>query len=281
MIRSPAKINFGLRISKKRDDGYHPLSTIFLPIDFYDHISIEKTNSDDIRITCTDPAIPTDESNICWKAADSFFRKAGIREGLKIDLQKNIPSGGGLGGGSSNAAAVLKWLNNEYPEKITESGLMDIAAETGADVPFFMIKEPCYAEGIGEILTQVDIPFLRNKSLLLVIPDINVCTADAFAEFDRSAEIKEKIDFREEIANISNPDEAKDIFINDFEGVIFSHHPDLREIKDTLYDTGAEFASMTGSGSVVYGIYSPENNANAALTGIGSRWTVIPANILF
>ncbi len=280
MIRTPAKINFGLSIGSKRDDGYHPLSTLFLRVGFYDLLLIEDLDEDNIRIICTDPDIPVDQSNICWKAAELFFEKTGIHRGLKITLQKNIPSGGGLGGGSSNAAAVLDWLFIRYPEKIEWIELMDLAVKTGADVPFFLMEGACFAEGIGEILTPVDIPFLKDRFVILVMPELNICTADAFAEFDRKSVLKDNIHFLDELEKVSGLKEAQNIFTNDFEDVIFPHYPQLREIKEMLISTGAEYASMTGSGSVIYGIYPSMLSADQALAGITNRYRAVRTEIL-
>ncbi|MFC1564402.1 4-(cytidine 5'-diphospho)-2-C-methyl-D-erythritol kinase [candidate division KSB1 bacterium] len=280
IIRSPAKINFGLWIGRKQDDGYHPISTIFLPVSLYDIVSIEKNRINEVKLICSDPSIPVDEGNICRKAADMFYRNTGIKEGITINLIKNIPAGGGLGGGSSNAAAVLEYLSSEHPDAVSGDELMKIARDIGADVPFFLMKRPCAAKGIGEILTPVDVSFLKGRFVVLVIPEFQVCTADAYAEFDRAGNIKIEPDFEAGINKFSSLKDAREIFINDFEEVIFPFYPQLKDIKTALYETGAAFASMTGSGSVMYGIYDSEIAAGNAQAGLSTGYRAVPAEII-
>lgn len=281
IIKAPAKINFGLWIGTKREDNYHPISSIFIPVSLYDVVNLEITKTTGIRFTANSSEIPDDKNNLCWKAAERFLSKAGLSSGVNINLEKNIPVEAGLGGGSSDAAAVLSGLSKLYPEAHSKKEIFGIAATLGADVPFFLQDSPCSAGGIGEILDPVD--FSRVFScpskagppqgfILLVVPSLSMCSADAYAEFDRQISGRPQkhggsqipVDYAEILQSLKSIADAKNSVANDFEPVLFPHYPELEEIKQKLYDAGAEYASLTGSGSVVYGMFLAEDNAKKA-----------------
>ena len=263
ILYAPAKINFGLWLGSRRDDGYHQISTIFVPISLYDTIHVELSEDPEITFECSDPALPAGSDNLCWKAAELFFRETGIKSGVYIKLEKAIPVEAGLGGGSSDAAAVLLCLSQLHPGMITNEKLISLAAQLGADVPFFLLQKTCAASGIGEILKPVDFPW--KCSILLVIPSYSISTADAYAAFDR--QLKDtplSVDYAEVLPSLDSLKDARETVRNDFEAVLFPQHPDLETIKRELYEAGADYASLTGSGSAVYGMFETEGSARKA-----------------
>ncbi|HEX8172636.1 MAG TPA: 4-(cytidine 5'-diphospho)-2-C-methyl-D-erythritol kinase [Thermoanaerobaculia bacterium] len=237
MRKSYAKINWSLRITGKRADGFHDLETIFQTISLHDTLTF--TPAPSLTLTCDDPAIPTDESNLVLRAA----RAVGATN-VAIDLCKRIPAGGGLGGGSSNAAAVLAEFGRT-------SILPDIALSLGSDVPFFLMGGTAYATGRGEVLTPM--APLSGIPLLLVLPEERVLTKEAFARITHySAPLG--IDAYRDFTN----------FTNDFEEPLFAIHPRLGDYKQRLYDAGATWAGMSGSGSTIAGAFADAASRDAA-----------------
>ncbi len=228
IIRSYAKINWSLRITGKRADGYHDLETVFQTISLHDDLTFRE--SDSWSLTCDDPTIPTDHTNLVLRAARAVSAKP-----LAIDLRKRIPAGGGLGGGSSNAAATLRALGEGRD-------LADIALSLGSDVPFFLTGGTAYATGRGEVITPLT-P-MSEIPLLLVLPEERVSTKDAYARITKYSEPLGIEAYREFAA-----------FTNDFEEPVFAMYPRLRELKARLYDAGAKWAQMSGSGSTLVGAF--------------------------
>ena len=174
--KSYAKINLGLHVVGKRSDGFHNIETIFHRINLFDELNIE--NSDDISISCSNPSIPTDGNNLCWKAVESLRKSLGVNNGAHITIKKNIPVGAGLGGGSSNAAAILMELPKMWNMSIEQSLLENLALQLGSDVPFFLLNSSAYAEGRGEVLQKIDltIPYW----IVLINPNIHISTPWAY-----------------------------------------------------------------------------------------------------
>src|SRR5258708_34872506 len=180
---APAKINVYLRIIGRRSDGYHLLDSLMIPVSLYDEIQVRiDEGSDGIALTCSDPAIPADETNLAYRAAALLCHECAVTPTIRLSLHKRIPAGAGLGGGSSNAAAVLKSLNTLLTLGLSEERLCQLGARLGADVPFFIPCRPARVEGIGEILTLV--PPLSHRWLVLVIPPFGVSTPWAYQQFD-------------------------------------------------------------------------------------------------
>ncbi len=262
-LKSFSKINVGLRILRKRGDGYHDLETIFYPVKLNDEILIEivksKTNFNSVLLRSNRSFIPLTKDNLCYKAVESFFKVFQIKDCFKvsIDLKKFIPVGGGLGGGSSNAAAVLKFLIRYFDVDVilNKKKILNLALSIGSDVPFFMVMKPCYAEGRGELMNVMP-DFKIDYNILIVNPNMHVSTAWAF----------EKINFKPGLSNqallknikVFNPDE-KDIFVNDFENIVFKKYEILKHIKDELIEMGAVYSSMTGTGATMYGFFEKNN----------------------
>ncbi len=258
MIAFPhCKINLGLSITAKRTDGYHELETVFYPVGLQDIVEIvhSNDNASEIQFSYTGLEIPGDaEKNLCVKAYHILKQDFPTIPAVKIHLHKNIPMGAGLGGGSSDGTAVLKLINNEFNLGLSTQQLINYAAQLGSDCPFFVQDHPCHATGRGEILKAFDCDLSAYK-IMLVHPGVHVSTAWAFGEL--TPHTKQKT-----IATIvAQPIETwKAELINDFEAAIFLAHPLLQEIKNELYKAGAIYASMSGSGSSLFGIFPATQN---------------------
>jgi 4-diphosphocytidyl-2-C-methyl-D-erythritol kinase len=249
------KINLGLRILRKRSDGYHDIETIFYPLPLCDVLEItnysEKERSATIPLAVTGIKLDGDGSNnLCIKAYKLLKKKFPGLPLVEINLHKEIPAGSGLGGGSADAAFTLKLLNKKFRLGLSDSQLMEFAFELGSDCPFFIINTPCYATGRGEVLEPFQMD-LSAYTIMLVNPGIHINTGQAFLSVKPITPEKKL----EEIVRL--PIERwKDELVNDFEQYIFQKHREIVDIKDRLYQAGALYASMSGSGSTVYGIFS-------------------------
>ncbi|MGQ0739608.1 MAG: 4-(cytidine 5'-diphospho)-2-C-methyl-D-erythritol kinase [Bacteroidota bacterium] len=248
------KINLGLRILRKRPDGYHDLETVFYPLPITDALEIiplashERSSSFPFSISGAGlMGHPT--SNLCVRAYKLLKKDFPRLPKVKMHLHKTVPSGAGLGGGSADAAFTLKLLNNMFGLGISTEQLLIYANELGSDCPFFIINKPCYATGRGEILEEVQSD-LSAYSFVVVNPGIHIDTGLTFLNITPAMPEKSVKDI------IRRPIQRwKDELHNDFEKVIFEKHPEIVELKDYLYSSGALYASMSGSGSTVFGIF--------------------------
>ena len=256
---SYSKVNIGLKVLSQRDDGYHNIYTIFQELNFGDSIDIEKRDCG-FKIIANVDWIPTNKSNICYKAYTEIKKEFSEVKGIHIKIDKKIPIGSGLGGGSANAAALLKGKKNIYKLEVTESKLEEIGSEVGADVPFFIRGKTQLGEGIGDKLTQL--PKAIIGTYLLVIPKISIRTEWAYSV------IKNRLNNQNKNAKLSsfiNEDYSSlQIFENDFEQIVIPAYPEIGAIKIKLLKLGARFASLSGSGSTVYGIFDDEASAKEA-----------------
>ena len=254
-----SKVNIGLKVLNQRDDGYHNICTIFQELNFGDSIYIEKRDQG-CKIISNVDWIPTDKSNICFKAYNEIKKEFSKVKGLCLKIEKKIPTGSGLGGGSANAAAVLKGINKIYKLKLTASKLEHIARKIGADVPFFIKGKTQLGEGVGEKLTQLHNTIIGTY--LLVIPKFSISTEWAYSI------IKNKLNDQDKKVNFSsffNGDYSSlQIFENDFERIVIPAYPEIGAIKIKLLKLGARFVSLSGSGSTVYGIFDDEASAKEA-----------------
>ena len=259
-IKSYAKINIGLKILDILPDGYHSLCTIMQEIDFYDSITIKPIKQHTIKITCDGPiSVPSDESNLCIKAAKLIFKNYNCHHGIHIFLHKNIPIGAGLGGGSSNAATVLRALNDIFNLKIKNRELKELAMELGCDVPFFINGGTQIAEGKGEILTPLNID-ISQYYFLLVFPSFQVSTKWAYSFFKK--DLPNTFDshkFRSFQASLDWK-----LFENDFENIIKSTYPEVVEIRRILEMNSSIFVSLSGSGSTMFGVFEDFLKADSA-----------------
>lgn len=264
-LRAFCKVNLCLEITGRRDDGYHDLATIFQTVSLADRVTVE-TQGAGIEVSVPEGGAPEGTANLCWEAADLYRRKRGWPEGVRINLRKGVPSGAGLGGGSSDAAAVLTALASLDDDAPPHAALAEIARQLGADVAFFLIGGTAIAAGRGDRVQALpDLPACR---IVLVRPDLHVSTAEAygmlseddFTDGSRAAAMGEAIE----------EDRAADIPPNVFNGfarVLEERWPVLGELKRALIDGGAVAAEITGSGSAVFGIF--DDHATAERCGRG------------
>jgi 4-diphosphocytidyl-2-C-methyl-D-erythritol kinase len=255
-----SKINLGLHVIRKRNDGFHELETLFYPLDLCDALEIIPAEDGKTAFTSGGIPIPEDGSdNLCVKAW-KILQKDYPVPAVKIHLHKMIPVGAGLGGGSSDAAFTLKVLNDLFDLKLSAEMLHQYAQQLGSDCSFFLQNSPVYATGRGEIMTSHPLS-LRGYSLVLVKPGVHVSTADAYAGITPGLPEKPL----REILSLP-PERWKDLLVNDFEKTILRRFPEIDNIKSLMYDLGAVYACMSGSGSSVFGIFRgkpPENISQA------------------
>lgn len=251
MIAFPnCKINLGLRILRKRTDGYHDLETVFYPLPFYDVLEIVHANDSSIRFSTTGLTVENGNDNLCVKAYELLKKDYPDLPLINMHLHKNIPMGAGLGGGSSDAAFVLTLLNKKFHLNISQEKLIAYALQLGSDCPFFIYNKPCYATGRGEIMEEVNID-LSSYSFVIINPGIHVSTARAFTGITptvTATSVKEV--FQQPLSTWKNE------LLNDFEQTIFPAYEEIKIIKETLYNYGAVYAAMSGTGSTVYGIFN-------------------------
>lgn len=247
-----AKINLGLHVVERLASGYHHIETLFYPIPLCDALEFEidtEARADSLELY----GIEIDSKqadNLVMKALNRMRQVAEI-PWLKIALLKRIPSGAGLGGGSSDAASMLQMLNEQFKIGLKREQLQAMALELGADCPFFLHNQPTLASGLGEVFTSVEAPKLSGLQIVLVKANIHIHTGKAYQSLSKvgphTPKLKEIIE-----APLSSWRES---LTNDFEEVVFAWHPQLQAIKDKLYQMGALYAAMSGSGSTIYGIF--------------------------
>ncbi len=245
------KINLGLNVISKRDDGYHNLETVFYPLPFYDVLEIIKSDNNQNELFISGIEIDGEqENNLCLKAYNLLKKDFPGLPFVKIYLQKNIPSGAGLGGGSADGAFMLKLLNEKFNLNLSEAQLLHYALQLGSDCPFFIINKPCFAQQRGEVLEKIELDFSPYK-ILLVNPQIYINTTWAFTQ------IKPSVPYLLISEIIQKPvSEWKQHLKNDFELPVFKAHPPIKKIKNDLYEMGAIYAAMSGSGSTMFGIFN-------------------------
>jgi len=257
-LRAYAKINLGLLVHDKRPDGFHNIETVFHRIDLFDEIRLEE--SDSVQVLSTDQKAPSGEANICYKATTLLQEHLRIRNGVKISIRKNIPVGAGVGGGSSDAATVLRALPEFWGLSIDDASLQKLALQLGSDVPYFLGDGSAVGRGRGEILEyfDLDIPY----AILVCYPNIHVSTAWAYQHVTpppakRDVNLKEVL-----VKGMHDPSSLGVNLPNDFEPAVFKEFPVVSNVKEMMMRGGAVFALMSGSGSSVYGVF---DRADAAL----------------
>jgi len=254
--RAYGKINLGLRILRKRSDGYHDIETVFHQIDLFDELSF-RLHESDILLTSTNPQLPADNSNLCVKAANLLRDLTGVQEGVEIHLKKNIPMGAGLGGGSSDAAATLLTLARLWNLELSPEELHTLAAALGSDVPFFLLGNTAYATSRGEQLEPMNLHF--PYWIVLVAPPVHVSTAWAYKMLRRDEHAAPPAGFKSVLLeHTHNHQLLSQTLTNDFEQVVFEIHPEIRGIKNAMLNEGADVALMSGSGSSVFALTKSE-----------------------
>jgi 4-diphosphocytidyl-2-C-methyl-D-erythritol kinase len=257
--RSPCKVNLLLNILGKRPDGFHELETVMHPVAVYDELSFSRGGTG-IQLSCNSPGLPTDSTNLVHRAAAIFLERAKIKEGIRIDLQKRVPVGGGLGGGSANAAVTLLVLNELYGNPLSD--LHDLAAQLGSDVPFFLQSRPALATGRGEKIEPLDFfPALKGKWFLLIYPGFGVPTAWAYKHLEPpygrpggAAELIKALNLNLQLSAFS-------LFHNSLEAPVLRKYPLLQLFQEFLRANGALAALMSGSGSTTFAICADEPQA--------------------
>lgn len=271
-ISSYAKINFGLQVLNKRSDNFHNINTLFARISLKDIIYIEESEKNEILFT-NDTKIPL-EDNLVYKVIIDFKRRFNIADNFRITINKKIPMGGGLGGGSSNAAYVLGTLAKLYKVEKDWKNISIIAQKIGSDVPFFLKSGLAIGQSRGEMLKYFRAIF--PYTILVVNPNLSISTPTAFAELNRTEEVGRVLDFQNLfLRGLENPIIWQEFIVNDFEKVIFDKYPELGEIKSSLYKNGAEFALMSGSGSTLFGVFKDEETARNAEKQFSNYFTYI------
>lgn len=280
ILKSPAKINLGLKIIKKRDDGYHEIETIFQMLSLFDTLTFSNLQSGIVLKTNQDK-LPVDETNLVVKAAKLLQQETGTQKGAEIFLEKKIPVGAGLGGGSGNAAFTLMGLNNLWELHLKKKDLMKLAITLGSDVPFFLSGcSAAIGKGRGEILT----PFESKSNIHVVVlsPNIYVSTGSIYKELNLGLTSNSKdINILRSLLVERRIAELGSYLYNDLEAVVCKRHPALTEIKKKLMNSGAVGALVSGSGSSVFGIYLQQETARKATTKLISKeWQVFLTEII-
>ena len=252
------KINIGLDVTGKREDGYHLVKMILQTVDIHDDVTVCRLSGDDgnpiIQLTCDDPDLPTDERNLAYRAAAAMIEAFHLKDGVSIDIKKRIPKEAGMAGGSTDAAAVILAMQELFVLDATAEELDAIALRLGADVPFCLRKGTWLAEGIGEKLTQLK--NLPHADLVIIVPDFGISTKWAYEQVDAIPDLKHPdIDAITQAIEAGDLAKAAKSMGNILEEVAVRNYPKIREIKETFLAHGAMGAMMSGSGSAVFGIF--------------------------
>lgn len=246
------KINLGLRIVSKRPDGFHNLETVFYPIPFTDALEVIQSGTAQPEISYSSSGNKIDgneEDNLCIKAYRLLKKDFPDLPALKLHLHKAIPTGAGLGGGSSDAAFMLKLLNEKFQLNLSTNQLINYSLQLGSDCPFFILNKSCFATGRGELMEEINLDLSAYK-IVLVNPGIHVPTGWAFSQIIPAAPAKSAKEIIRQPVNT-----WKNELVNDFEKPVFEKYPEIKSIKEELYQQGAVYAGMSGSGSTVFGIF--------------------------
>ena len=298
VARAYAKINLGLYIGPVRGDGFHELRTVYQTIDVCDVIRVSASSGAGIEIRCQHPQVPQDENNTCWRVVERVMRTLQQRRRVVIEIEKNLPVQGGLGAGSSDAAAAMLALERELGVSLAAEDRLSIAAEVGSDVPLFLVGGTVLGTGRGEQVAPL--PDLPPLALVIATPNVGVSTPQAFADWDtlmKSAQdaltpgsAASRIDkFSRTLfawlagslsgVPVKDRDRGETLLLdlvragieNDFERVVFPQCPELSEMKGVLKREGAKYASLSGSGSALYGIFESPEMAELAATALTAR----------
>lgn len=268
-LKALAKINLGLDVVRKREDGYHEVRMIMQTINMYDKIAIKKIDEPEIKVKTNLYYLPNNENNLVYKAAKLLMDEFNIQQGVSIDLEKYIPVAAGMAGGSSDAAAVLIGVNKMFKLGLTRKQLMERGVKIGADVPYCIMRGTALAEGIGEILTPLN-P-MPKCYILIAKPGISVSTKFVYGNLKANEIISHPdIDGMIEALNSGNIKGVTDRMANVLEDVTIKEYPVIEEIKNIMKNNGALNAMMSGSGPTVFGIYTDHEKAKIAYEAINT-----------
>jgi len=275
-LKSPAKINLMLEILKRREDGYHEIRTLFQKISLHDTLHISLKRGKGVCIRTDDPNLPTGRKNLVFQAVRTMLEKSGYQGGVEVLIEKKIPIGAGLGGGSSNAAAALKALNELLNLNLCKKELMAAGAQIGADVPFFLFEGAAFGSGIGERLRKITLP---RFWYLLINPDFEVSTRWAYQNF-----VLTKTKYHFNLHGLLKSSRGlSGLLYNDLEGAVSAKYQEIALMKEMLLSSGARGALMTGSGPTVFGLFSGERKATEAFKQLeekvrGRGWRIFQAH---
>lgn len=266
VMHAHAKVNLGLEVLRKRPDGYHDIRSVFVPLGLHDVVTVEP--ADTLTVVCLPEVTSAPEENLVWKAATAVFNAAGCRQcGAKITVEKHIPAGGGLGGGSSDAASTLLGLDMLFGWNLPKAVLHELACSLGSDVPFFLQPAPAIVSGRGDVVVPIDVHI--PWSFVLVFPGIHISTPWAYRQLGRTETHAPTSRITEEYVKMLTNKDVKHIdIINDFESVVFLEHPELSVIKQQLIACGAKAAWMSGSGSTIVGLFASATPIDVVAMGI-------------
>jgi 4-diphosphocytidyl-2-C-methyl-D-erythritol kinase len=255
-----AKVNLSLEVFRRRRDGYHEIETIFQSIDLADRLDIDWTSDSKIEITCSDPDIPTDEGNLCHRALVAMRAFAGQSLGARIHIQKSIPYGAGLGGGSANAAGVILAVEKALKLRIATAEMESVAAQLGSDIPFMLHGGTMLGRGRGEILTPLSV--MKDVYFVIVKPPLNISTAWVYEHLNFAlTKHKQRTNLKAVNAVLARFPAVTASFRNALEDVVCPAYPVVSGILEELLSTHPCFASMSGSGSALYAIFDSEERA--------------------
>lgn len=256
-VLSPAKVNLHLEVLERRADGYHEVQTLMMKVDLFDEMEVHP-GGQGVRVIAEGEAIPEEPENLACRAARFFCREAGIPENIEIRLRKNIPVAAGLGGGSGNAAAVLRALNGLYPKRLDQKSLLLLGSRLGADVPFFLFQKSVLARGKGDHLTAIRMP--DGLGFLLLVPPFRISTPWAYEAYDQMTGGKRKdgTPLKDSYPTLRD---LLPVLKNDLEIPALSRYPEIGRRKEELLRLGARGALMSGSGPVVFGLFASKGEA--------------------
>jgi len=298
IVRSFAKINLGLCIGARRDDGFHELLTIYQTIGLHDVIRVTIGRGSGIEIQCADPRVPRDESNTCYRIVEKAMASLKAKGRVTIEIEKRLPVQGGLGGASANAVAVLLGLERALKKSLPAQERLRMTAEVGSDLPLFLVGGTILGIGRGEqVYPLEDFP---ATPCVIVTPEVGISTPKAFAAWDGKLTLPQASDRMIELGRglsawlgesysgapfrrgrRENPllELVRAGIKNDFEQVVFPEYPELSEVKRALERAGAKYASLSGSGSTLYGLFASKNAASAAVTKLRKQGWAVQATV--
>ena len=266
-LNAYAKVNLGLDVLRRREDGYHELRMIMQTVDLYDTLTLERTDDKGIFMTCNIEGLPCDESNLVCKAAKLMFEEYNLPGGIRMHLEKRIPMAAGMAGGSTDAAAVFNGINELYDLGVSKERLCELGVKVGADVPYCIVGGTALSEGIGEVLTML--PNVPDCVVLIAKPDFDVSTKYVFENLHaNSLTYHPDIDAMADAIHAGDLDGVVKVMDNVLETVTEARYTEITAIKNVMKEHGAMRAMMSGSGPTVFGLYENESDAEAAADAI-------------
>ncbi|NLL61371.1 MAG: 4-(cytidine 5'-diphospho)-2-C-methyl-D-erythritol kinase [Candidatus Atribacteria bacterium] len=275
-LKSYAKINLYLSIGQKLNNGYHNIETILQTVDLYDEISLEPIKKPDIYIECNNPEVPTGKKSVMYQAVAMLVANTG--KGIRVILNKNIPIASGLGGGSSNIAAIMVGINKIFNLKLSKVQLINMAAEFGMDVPFFITRGTVLAQGRGELIVPLSSVY-PPVPLILINPGIKIKSEYAYQLFDQLSDSN-----KEQAPSVSHflnkkeaikPSEIQQVVYNSFDAILSKEYPIIKNIKNRLKNSGASAVALSGSGPTVYGLFEKQGYRDKVYENIREEYPFV------